>query len=160
MWHGGSSNISATFPCKSRNSHKKSLYTLPRVGRLPDTKRRAHWGSGSVPHCASVQFQGESYSVAFANSNSWKIDLLTVSPVEDKQSCWALGKATFSGNKVGMSTIERRWRHYECIAWAKAAGNMSGHEWFPPGTLAKVIDYICHWPWGQRLGRVTKAIGS
>lgn len=69
---------------------------------------------------------------------------LTVSPVEDKQSCWALGKATFSGNKVGVSTIERRWRHYEWIAWAKAADNMGGHEWFPPGTLAKVIDYICH----------------
>ena len=46
-----------------------------------------------------------SNSFAVANLNSRRINLFSVSPVDDKRSCWALGKATFSGNNVGMSMI-------------------------------------------------------
>ena len=127
MWHAGFSNISATFPFKSRNSHKKSLYTLPRVGRLPDTKRRAHLQSGSVPHWASVQFQGKSYSVAFANSNSWETNLLT-----DCVSGW--GQTKLLGPWQGHLLWKQGWRVYDrekvATLWVDRLGQSSRqHGW-------------------------------
>ena len=148
-----------------KEHQRRSLRAWHHVGRVPDTRPRAHLGSGSMARWARVQFQRESAqlkiqtwgtelrqmmhtdccrhvvfwpwqkciiiedanlpcvwlkppalqvfisnSFAVANLNSRRINLFSVSPVDDKRSCWALGKATFSGNNVGMSmTVIYEW---------------------------------------------------